>query len=114
MISLRLLIEYGAYPLWIYDEKDGGVIDTVLPDEWADDVELSDMLDSIQEQYEALFINNEKEFSFVGFKNRESEAAFVKLVSEAVKRVIEKNNGKYVLRNDIDAKFFEGLYTGEE
>lgn len=32
MISLRLLMEYGAYPLWIYDDE-GCVIDTALPKE---------------------------------------------------------------------------------
>lgn len=114
MISLRLLIEYGAYPLWIYDEEDGGVIDTVLPEEWEDDTELSDMLDTIQDQYEALFINNEKEFSFVGFKSREDYIAFVALVEKAIQRIYEKNNGKYLIRNSIDSAFFECLYTGEQ
>ena len=113
MIWLRLLIEYGAYPIWIYDE-DGGVIDTDVPEEWQDDKILCDMLDSIQEQYESLFINTEKEFSFVGFKSRAKADDFMSLLKKAIDYIILKNNGKYELKNSIDKDFFSRLYTGEE
>lgn len=113
MAYLRLLIEYGAYPLWIYAE-DGGVIDTALLKEWEDDTELENMLDRIQSEYDALFINNEREFSYKGFKSRDAQNDFVDLVKRAVQRVTERNNGKYILYNDIDEAFLASLYTGDK
>ena len=45
MISkIRLLLEYGTYPVFLYDEKDC-VIDMDNPPEWRDDQELTDALD---------------------------------------------------------------------
>ena len=69
--SKRIILEYGCYPVWLYDD-DGGVIDTRLPDELCDDIELDAKFRSLQARYKALFINNEQEFSFVGFQS-ESE-----------------------------------------
>ena len=37
--TIRLLLEYGCSPVWLYDEE-GGVIDTRLPDELRNDTEL--------------------------------------------------------------------------
>ena len=36
---IRIILEYGCYPVWLYDD-DGGVIATRLPDELCDDIEL--------------------------------------------------------------------------
>ncbi len=114
MVSLRLFIEYGAYPVWMYDEDDGGVIDTAVPDEWQDDSELCSMLDSIQDTYDSLFVNNEKEFSFIGFTDIGEAEVFISRVKEAVDYIFRKNNGKYLLENRIDDEFFNGLYVSQE
>lgn len=101
MKTIRLLLEYGAYPVWIYDE-DNCVIDTALPEEWENDVELDNALTEIQSIYDSLFINNEKEFLFAGFKSEKERENFDRKVEIAVAMLYEKNNGLYQITNDIE------------
>ena len=100
MKTIRLLLEYGAYPVWTYDE-DNCVIDTVLPEEWENDVELDNALTEIQNIYNSLFINNEKEFSFVGFKCEKERKKFNRKVEITVAMLYEKNNCLYPITNNI-------------
>ena len=74
--KIRVVLDYGCYPVWLYDE-DGDLIDTLLPEEIRSNVELDSKFDDLQSRYEALFINNSKEFSFVGFKNEYEKQKFL-------------------------------------
>ena len=98
--SIRLLLEYGCYPVWLYDEE-GGVIDTRLPDELRNDTELDAKLTELQERYEALFVNNEIEFSYIGFKSSDEETAFNTDMLNAIRELKEKLDGKYEIVDDI-------------
>lgn len=98
--TIRLLLEYGCYPVWLYDEE-GGVIDTRLPDELRNDTELDAKLTELQERYEALFVNNEKEFSYIGFKSSDEETAFNTDMLNAIRELKEKLDGKYEIVDDI-------------
>lgn len=98
--TIRLLLEYGCYPVWLYDEE-GGVIDTRLPDELRNDTELDAKLTELQERYEALFVNNEKEFSYSGFKSSDEETAFNTDMLNAIRELKEKLDGKYEIVDDI-------------
>lgn len=97
---IRLLLEYGCYPVWLYDEE-GGVIDTRLPDELRNDTELDAKLTELQERYEALFVNNEIEFSYIGFKSSDEETAFNTDMLNAIRELKEKLGGKYEIVDDI-------------
>ncbi len=108
MMYIRLLIEWGAYPVWLYDENDG-VIDTDLPDEWKNDSYLYETLDKIQYTYDSLFVNDGKEFAFVGFADKQSMNDYMKIIDEIVKYIYEKNDNVYHIVNDIDDRFFESL-----
>ncbi len=55
---IRLMLDYGCYPVWLYDENDN-LIDTLLPEELRNDHALDTMFDDLQARYENLFINNE-------------------------------------------------------
>ena len=72
---IRLLLDYGCYPVWLYDENND-VIDTLLPEELRSDVELDRKFDDLQARYEALFINDAHEFSVVGFKTDADREVF--------------------------------------
>lgn len=98
--TIRLLLEYGCYPVWLYDEE-GGVIDTRLPDELRNDTELDAKLTELQERYEALFVNNEIEFSYIGFKSSDEETAFNTDMLNAIRELKEKLGGKYEIVDDI-------------
>ena len=97
---IRIILEYGCYPVWLYDD-DGGVIATRLPDELCDDIELDAKFRSLQARYKALFINNEQEFSFVGFQSESEYEKFCSDWNNTVSEFIAKLNGKYILRLDI-------------
>ncbi len=100
MNSLRLLLEYKAYPIWIYDEE-GLVIDTVVPPEWEDDTELMNALDKIQTIYDSLFLDTRTEFKYIGFNSCVERDAFISLLSNTIPLIYQKNNGKYFIQNDI-------------
>jgi hypothetical protein len=101
MNKIRLLLEYKTYPIWIYDEE-GLVIDTDLPAEWSDDSSLDDLWNEVADFYDTLFIDNPKEFRFLGFKSLQDKVKFADLVKRAKQATIIKNNGKYHIQDDID------------
>ena len=98
---LRLLLEFGQEPLWWYDNE-GGVIDVGLIPEWEDDKELHDILYQLSDEYDALFVNNEKEFSYIGFKDVAHKQSFIALADLFATKVFQKNSGKYKIINDLD------------
>lgn len=97
---LRLLLEFGQEPLWWYDNE-GGVIDVGLIPEWEDDKELHDMLYQLSDEFDALFVNNEKEFSYIGFKDVAHKHSFITLADLFATKVFQKNSGKYKIINDL-------------
>lgn len=98
---LRLLLEFSQEPLWWYD-NDGGVIDVGLPPEWEDDKELHDLMYQLSDEYDSLFINSEKEFSYIGFRDNEHKRSFYALADLFATKVFEKNSGKHKIINDLN------------
>jgi hypothetical protein len=103
--KIRLILEYHCYPVWLYDENDD-VIDTLLPDELRSDFELDAKFDDLQERYDALFINNSHEFSYVGFKNDDERNKYMEDWKTAINELKTKINGKYsIIVDDIKKAF---------
>ncbi len=101
IVKLRLLLEYRCYPVWLYDE-DNNIVDTLLPEELRSDSALDSKFDNIQEKFDSLFIDNKKEFRYVGFKNEVEKQRFITECNEAIKELTLKTNGRYRIINDID------------
>lgn len=76
-------------------------IDTLLPEELRGDAGLDAKFDDLQARYNALFIDNRHEFSFVGFKNESDRAAFWSDWTNTVREFLSKLNGKYVVQGDV-------------
>ena len=102
--KLRLLLEYGCYPVWLYDE-DGFIVNTLLPEELRNDRELDAKFDDLQARYEALFINDEHVFDYIGFKTEAEKNAFLSDWQKAVKDLTEKAKGKDEIVDDIGKSF---------
>lgn len=102
--TLRLMLEYHCYPVWLYDEN-GEVVDTLLPEELRSDLELDSKFDALQARYDALFIDNEHEFSYKGFRSDEEKEDFLNKWNEAIEELAAKVNGKYLIVDDIDKAF---------
>lgn len=92
---LKLMFDYGAWCLWLYDEyyslmgpfnvqiRDNGSFNDKMPEELLKgQTELMEMIDKLEKDYMALFINNEIEFSYKGFDSRQHAEEFVKLLND--------------------------------
>lgn len=99
--KIRLLLEYNTYCVWLYDENDE-IIDNDNPPEWDDDQELTDAFMYVSDIYDTFFIDNEKEFRYIGCKSKETLCELENAIAKAVKIITAKNNGKYELVNDIE------------
>ena len=98
--KIRLILDYGCYPVWLYDEN-GNIVDTLLPDELRSDRELDSKFDDFQAIYDSLFIDNQHEFSFVGFNNDDERDAFFRDWRDAYDELVEKTNGRYTIIDEI-------------
>ncbi len=102
--TLRIMLEYRCYPVWLYDE-DGHIVDTLLPEELRDDSELDSKFDDLQARYDALFVDNAHEFDFVGFKNESDKEAFLRDWQIAIMDLRKKTQGRYVIIDEIQKAF---------
>ena len=100
IVKLRLLLDYQCYPVWLYDEN-GRIVDTLLPEELRNDKELDKKFDDLQARYDNLFINNEREFSFVGFRSEEERKRFFDDWNTAAEELKAKTGGKYEIVDDV-------------
>ena len=105
--KIRLLLEYGTYPLWLYDEN-GLVIDNDNPPEWKDDRKLTSAFMELSDYYDSFFINNEKVFEYKGIQNKEDSDRLRTLYITAKKILLEKNRGKYLIQDDITEEDLTG------
>ena len=78
---VRLGLEWGGYPLWELTE-DGFIIDNVLAKDLGLSIELSAKIDKLNDLYHSLFINNAKEFAYIGGELPEVEEEVTKLQAE--------------------------------
>ena len=99
--KIRLLLEYNTYPLWLYDEDDE-IIDNDNPPEWNDDQQLTDAFMAVSDLYDTFFVDNNQEFRYIGCPDNQTKEKLLLLISEAVEILTRKNNGKYIIKNDID------------
>ena len=102
--KIRLMLEYNTYCVWLYDENDE-IIDNDNPPEWDDDQQLTDAFMAVSDLYDTFFIDNKHEFRYVGCPDDETRKNLLSLISIAVEIITKKNNGKYIIQNDIHCDF---------
>ncbi len=98
------MLEYNTYCIWLYDENDQ-IIDNDNPPELSDDKELTDAFMAVSDLYDSFFIDNDKEFRYVGCPDAETRETLKELLNHAVEILTTKTNGKYIIQNDIDLSF---------
>lgn len=105
---LKLMFDYGAWCLWLYDEYYGFIDNVKIQDDgsFCGDIpeellkgrtELMKMVDKLESDYMALFINNKIEFSYKGFDSRRHAEEFVKLLNDVWAGLNRVLGGKYKL-----------------
>ena len=102
--KIRLMLEYNTYCLWLYDEN-GEIIDNDNPPEWDNDENLTNAFMAVSDLYDTFYIDNNKEFRYVGCPNEETRENLKNLIAKAVDLLVKKNDGKYQIQNDISYDF---------
>lgn len=96
MKTMRIQLEYKCYPVWIYDDE-GLVEDTALPPELASDNALDERFRSLQDRFDATYVDTATEFYNKGFASLEDEAAFESDLKVAVAELADKCPAGYTL-----------------
>lgn len=97
---IRLLLEYNTYCVWLYDENDE-IIGNDNPPEWNDDQELTEAFMAVSDIYDTFFIDNGKEFAYIGCSSSETLEELKRAVNKAVALIVAKNGGSYEIVNDM-------------
>lgn len=99
MEKIKIYLDYKCFPVWIYNEKDQ-LITNDLPDYLTGDEIIKSMFVDIQNSFNNLYIDNEKEFKFKGFSSEEKENLFVGYVSRAVNMLKQRVNKSTIVEFD--------------
>lgn len=102
MRTIRVHLEYKCYPVWIYDGE-GLVEDNALSPELAGDRELDERFESIQDRFDATFVDTQTEFRNKGFASPVERAVFESDLKAAVLQLAEKCPEGYALEATSDA-----------
>lgn len=78
---IKLMFDYGTWCLWLYDEYDCYIGPTEINKLVNGQTELAEMISKLEDDHMGLFINNEYEFSYKGFDNRQQASDFVTLLN---------------------------------
>ena len=98
--TIRLMIEYGAYPVRLYDDE-CCFVGMTLPPECRKNSELKEMFDGLQDRYDALFIEDGHECDYIGFATQEEEQAFYRDLDWAKNELKRLCADKYVIEDDF-------------
>ena len=101
MKKLQLLLEFGCYPIWSYDEE-GILIEDDFPRDDKPTERLEELKALISDEFDSLYINNEHEFSSKGFDSKEDARKFIAHLDEFRVLVKERYSKDYQIVDDFD------------
>lgn len=101
MKTIKIQLEYKCYPVWVYDE-DGFVEEASLPLELAEDIGLHEKFKSIQDRFDATYVETSTEFYRQGFPSPAEEASFESDLAAAVAELAKKRPEGYLLEKSIE------------
>ena len=103
MKKIKIMPEYKCFPVWIYGEN-GELIENDLPAYLIEDKEINSKFVQIQEIYDGLYLDTEKEFKYIGFKENEQREAFFRDLLSAINLLKSKLNDEYIIEDNTDYK----------
>ncbi len=98
--TIRVMLEYNTYCLWLYNENDE-IVDNDNPPEWQDDKELTDAFMAVSDLYDTFFVETESDFHYIGCPDHATAERLRQLITHAMLLLYRKNNGRYIIRDDI-------------
>lgn len=101
MKVIKIKFEYGCFPVWVYGENDE-LIDNDLPPYLVGDSDVDPKFVHIQEMYDSLYLNDGKEFKYIGFKENEERESFFRELLLAIKLLKDKLDDEYTIEDNIE------------
>lgn len=101
MNIIRIKLEYGCFPVWIYGENEE-LIENDLPPYLIGDSDLDSKFVRIQEVYDGLYLDDENKFEYIGFKDNENKEIFFKELFMATSLLNNKLNDEYIIEDNIE------------
>ncbi len=101
--EIRLMLDYQCYPIWIYDEN-GDFIDNDLMEEIRKDDKLVAILEELQNEFDALYLNNQEEFKYIGFNSEIDKQRFEEMVYQVHNMLSNLLSEKYIVKNMVDVQ----------
>lgn len=95
MKTIKLSLEYGAYPLWVYDENGTLVLNGVIDEIKGSALEA--LLNELAIEFEQQFINTPLEFAYVGSMSVSEQEKFQKKIDRAYKELESALGTKYLI-----------------
>ena len=96
MKIIRIKLEYDCFPVWIYNDNNE-LIENDLPPYLIGDADIDPIFVHIQEIFDSLYLNDGKEFRYIGFRNQEQQELFGKELSLAMNMLKSKLNSEYII-----------------
>ena len=100
MKVIKIKFEYGCFPVWIYNENDE-LVENDLPPNLIGDNDIDPKFVRIQEIYDSLYLDDGKEFKYIGFKDNENRENFFRELLFAIKLLKDKVSNEYIIEDNI-------------
>ncbi len=101
MKVIKIKFEYRCFPLWIYGENNE-LIENDLPPYLIGDNDIDSKFVHIQEVYDDLYLDDGKEFRYIGFRETEKREAFFKDLFLAINLLRGRMNDEYIIEDNTD------------
>lgn len=101
MKVIKIKFEYGCFPVWIYGENDE-LIENDLPPYLIGDNDIDSKFVYIQQIYDGLFLDDGKEFGYIGFKDSDKRETFFRDLFLAIDFLENKLNDEYIIEDNKD------------
>lgn len=102
MNTLIIRLEYGCFPVWIYNDN-GELILNDLPWELSADQEIDEAFIEIQNIYDSLFIHDSAEAEYIGFQSESEKLDFLQIIDNAINLIKMKMGTLYVIEKRFRA-----------
>lgn len=102
MNIIKIRLEYKCFPVWIYDHNNE-LIENDLPSELTEARDVESNFIHIQEIYDSLYLDDGKEFRYIGFSGSSAREDFFRELSEAIHLLKQKLNGEYLIEENLEA-----------
>lgn len=101
MHTLRFFYEYQCLPVW-EDSESGGFVRNEIPPELPEETELTRLISDLAQEYDSLFIDNEKVFEFKGFSSDLERTAFLQKTDKAIEMIRSAARDRYIVLDEVD------------